>query len=897
MFKDLLLNFLILILFLLYVSPFLIRRLLHVTPSTWLYKAGIGILHGGLSILLLQFTVLVPAGGYVNFRGLPILLAAFFGGPVSAITAAVTMTAARLWMFGSIPLYSIMLTLITAAAIGAAMTTVRGYWGKWLAAFAVQYASNLVLMVLVQSNNYKLMLTYLVYHGVAALLTAVLLQYLLKADSYRIQARRLEQEMITLLRLQPGFTFRFQKIGNRYVYEFIQGELLQELQLRPDMFIGKALDEVQAFTPDFAEWLALQYDRAWAGERVTYEVEFAGKELLVTLKPIVEDGEVLDVIGCCVDVTDFRKAERERKLVNEESRAKSEFLAKLSHELRTPLHGIMGLTKLLQQSRPTPLQRAYADRIESSSKSLLDQVDTIIDMAKYETRGAAVESVEFQLEEVFTKLEDTVRSRLADKRVEAIFLTDEHIPIYIKGDPYKLRQALAGLLTCGAAGMESGKIMIRASLEHMDLDRIIVQFHLEFAGSSSRARSAELLERGRQLVQAMGSELADTELSDFGLLLSFEVSFGHGDRSPALFTNSSDDPSLLVVIRVQEPELSEALYRMTLSFGYQAASPVHAADQEKLVKEATETDIIIVSDIRSLPDIRAAVWPPGTKYIVLVSVSEIDQTAHTEADTVLMKPVSRLSLHRCLTAIQNRVSEGRQSDRRQLHIAVAEDHEINRIVIQGMLDHLGHKTLLARNGQELLTLLEQEQVDLVLMDIHMPVMDGVEATKAIRQHPDRRLLPIIALTANVMGEDHEEYVKAGMNDVVTKPLEERQLTEMIERWSGLGWLYRIQGIDGRRLLNRMDGKLHLVQLLLASFKHEYAAFGRELHALVELGDTRQLQPKLHTLKGVAANLYAESLLNAVKQYEGIAIKAERERHEQAIERIDTELAAIIPYIP
>ncbi len=197
------------------------------------------------------------------------------------------------------------------------------------------------------------------------------------------------------------------------------------------------------------------------------------------------------------------------------------------------------------------------------------------------------------------------------------------------------------------------------------------------------------------------------------------------------------------------------------------------------------------------------------------------------------------------------------------NILVVEDNEINQLVISELLKQLGYHAVMAQNGLEALELADRQAWKLILMDIHMPEMDGYEATQKLRQRKSLNRVPIVALTANMLMQDRMQLLKLGMNDLLIKPITERQLTEMLGKWEQLSWLSQYRGVGTEQLMRNIDHKLHIFQYMMEKFKQDYSNFNDQLIPFIIGGELVAVKRKIHTLKGIAVNFYAEALVAEV----------------------------------
>ncbi|WP_127578994.1 ATP-binding protein [Paenibacillus koleovorans] len=320
MLREWILNFAIISVFAFLVEPYLLRKDA-VVRSQWLYKLYVGALHGGLGVILLFFSVTVDARTMLNFRGIAYLLASFLGGPISAIVTYGVIQLGRLLVEGWTQSW-IQIAIGITATLGTGYLFVKlpTYRTKWIGGSLFLLLYFYIGIWLIGSISFHAVWQYIVYQFVFAMLIALFLRYLMVALDDKLRIQQLEQEMLDMLRTQPGFMFKFVRIKDRFTYVLAEGELLGQLKLEPNDLIGRSVEDVSGFDVSFAEHLNKQYERAWSGERVTYETDFRGFNLLLTLQPIFRQGAVDAVIGNAVDISERRHAERTLQVSEERYR-------------------------------------------------------------------------------------------------------------------------------------------------------------------------------------------------------------------------------------------------------------------------------------------------------------------------------------------------------------------------------------------------------------------------------------------------------------------------------------------------------------------------------------------------------------------------------------------------
>ncbi|NQX68582.1 response regulator [Paenibacillus alba] len=1035
-------NFAIITVFVIFVEQFFIITKLDQKPS-WLYKIFVGISHGILIVILLNFGVNISDHISLNFRGVGLLLSAYLGGFVSLSITFIFLWTGRFLMEGSVQIPQLLIGIVAIVGTGFIFRRTRSYWLKWLYGEAFFFFFYYAMIGLIYRMPLGVVMTYITYQMICVFIVACFLRYLVRAREYKQKIRQVEQELIDMLRFQPGFTFKFHKHRDHFVYILIEGQLLYQIGMRPSQFIGKRVNEVIVLKKEFTEYLMQQYEIAWQGERITYEYDLEGYIILVTLQPIYKYGSVHEVIGSAVDVTEHRTAQmraqvrdeqyrtlvensedfifrfrldgkissanfkmyqtyqltpaqvkgkplpdvvqmddpqkwdkafvqtimggktqqfainllqpdntehmynvtlsplfnndrtditgvtgtvhditdlKKREEADESNRAKSQFLARMSHEIRTPLNGIMGLSLLLQRTDLNEIQKDYLSKMDASSRVLLATINDILDFSKIEAGKMTLEKVDFSLETSLQKVADLVGVTAGSKRIELMLDTSMDLPDIVSGDPFRLEQVLINLSNNAIKFTQDGYIRLKVQLEEYVEEGVIISFAVEDSGIGiSKEQLSQLflpfsqadtstsrryggtglgLVISQHLVQSMGGVLqVDTKLGT-GSRFYFSLLFGHCEQ-----VEERDNPeqelgylpgwNTRVLMAEDHPVVVEHITELLSSFQLHveavASMPDLLAILEKEQREqGTAPDYLFVDmqmaqlqQRSSWQRVLNAIDRSQTKVIAFTTLEGREEMSalpkDIQADAIIVKPVSRLTLRKSLEALNQQIRRMETSSTAKMDdagwkngsfvskgsILVAEDNEINQLVISHLLEKLGYQAVIARNGKEALAMIEQQAWKLILMDIHMPEMDGYEATMKLRQHKSMKEIPIIALTANVFMQDHTQLLKLGLNDTLIKPVDEKQLSDMIEKWLDLKWLFDIPGVDTERVMRNIDQRTHIFQYMLEKFRQDYTQFAEQLLPLVINQENKVARRMVHTLKGIAANFYADSLLAAV----------------------------------
>ena len=551
---------------------------------------------------------------------------------------------------------------------------------------------------------------------------------------------------------------------------------------------------------------------------------FYGREFgvaLLTVSMVLVFSGVILLYARRIGIADERRIQAEREAKDalrravEATRAKSEFLANMSHEIRTPLNAVVGMTDLLMETPLTEQQRDYAATIRASGEHLITIISDILDLSKVEAGKLELESRPVVLRDVVERAVDLLAPAASAKGLELVFDADASLPNAVAGDEVRLRQVLVNLLSNAVKFTQRGEIVVRASGKPLPDGRVEVLFEVRDEGvgispermmrlfqpfsqgdpSTTRTHGGTGLGLAisRRIVELMGGRIwAESRLGE-GSTFRFTVQAPLADAPPSLPLNLTPRLHGRCVLVVDDtPTNRRVLQEHLRSWGMVAeasASPVEALEW---ARQGRTYDAAVVDF--HMPEMDGDVLArelhralgPALPILLLSSMgSRLD--ARAEFAGVLTKPVKASTLFDALIGVFAR-EPGEAAPAAEkgpvagpLSILLVEDNAVNQRVACLMLQRLGYAPDTAANGTEAVQKALAGDYDLVLMDIQMPEMDGLEATRRIRKARDRGRPRIIALTAHALAGERERCMEAGMDDYLTKPLDQKKLREALVR--------------------------------------------------------------------------------------------------------------------
>jgi len=802
--------------------------------------------------------------------------------------------------------------------------------------------------------------------GLAAILEAVRLQLGTLVDRRSAEGSygEVDPEFLqALIDALPVGLFFFD-VDTRCILD-INSHAQTEFGLRRDEVRGKTL--AQVFDGPNALSATDAMTRALAGAAAVEShmvLKDNGRRRILHLRHVVlrrPDGHARWLIALARDITRERGNERDlqaaREALEAASQAKSQFMANMSHEMRTPMNGVLGMTELLLGTALSDAQRRFAQAVYRSGESLLELINDILDFSKIEAGRLAFSPCDFVVRTVVEDTLELLAPRAHEKGLELSFRETDDLPTVLNGDPLWLRQVLTNLIANAIKFTDQGEVSVQVrrrpgaadnvlefvvrdtgiGIEVETLPRLFDAFMQGSVGLARRYGGTGLgLPVSKHLIEWMGGAIEVQSWPGQGSQFVFTLPFGVAERAGDPQESDRVSMPALRVLVVDDLETNRVMLDdMLRAWGMDVVVAVDGRHAHDILTGGTAIephfDLAVVdmhmprmNGLALARAVRADGRHPDLKMVLLSSATtDRDVLVAYEAgyDRFLAKPVRKTELRQALLALSaGRPDAPRLTPRLNAHILVVEDNAVNQEVIGQMLRVLGCRVQVCSSGLSGLRALCEARFDLVLMDIQMPGMDGIEALGRFRRGKTRRFLfvtprttPVIAVTANALEGDEERFLGLGFDGYLSKPFRQRQLLAMLiqhirptapaeseqstgspsaaEASTGSEGVLDTQALDRLRELDP-TGENRLMERVVSAFETSVARLMPQLQEALQANELSGIRHVSHTLKSSSASMGAVKLSKMCSEVENMARQGQSDGMNERVALLQAEVEIV-----
>ncbi len=683
-----------------------------------------------------------------------------------------------------------------------------------------------------------------------------------------------------------------------------------------------------------------------------------------------EQGKPLRLFGVSQDITITKRLQQElekaREAAEAATKAKSDFLANMSHEIRTPMNAIIGMTHLVQKTQLDEKQADYVKKISRSANALLGIINDILDFSKIEAGKMTIENVDFELQEVLNGVADLVMQKAQQKNLEFLVRIDPAVPPFLVGDPLRLGQVITNLCSNAVKFTDAGEIVVAVSVVLKTHKKVVLKIEVKDTGiglspeqqqklfkAFSQADTSTTRKYGgtglgltisQNLVSLMNGEIGVESQAGKGSSFNFTIECGLSEKQKQQdFTAPVDIVGLKVMVCDDNETAREILAEALRSFSFEAVLTAGASEAIEILKTESENPVKLLLLDYKMPDVNGLqaldlinnhpLIDPKPKVIMVSAYGRDEVSEHTDYPffygfvekplnySLLFNTIINAFGHKKLNYSRFEETEEELLPKLSVFkgskILLVEDNEINQQVAKEIIEETGLFVEIANNGAEAVEFVRNSgnpsTYQLVLMDLQMPVMDGITATREIRKLREYITLPILAMTADAMAGVKEKVIEAGMMDMLTKPIVPTEVYRKILKWmvkaEGLSQglqssksktaqqqcvdLPVIETLNMTVALQRLNGNKELYFNILQKFYENNQQFVAEAETLFHTTETDTLKRHFHTLKGLAGSIGAEAIQQLAAELEQATEPQDKQLFDALLPKLDDALGQLL----
>ncbi|KAF0128441.1 MAG: multi-sensor hybrid histidine kinase [Bacteroidetes bacterium] len=702
----------------------------------------------------------------------------------------------------------------------------------------------------------------------------------------------------------------------------------------------------------------------------------SGEALWIKSKAYVdkdENGNPVSLYGVSQDITITKRLQKDletaREAAEAATKAKSDFLANMSHEIRTPMNAIIGMTHLVQKTKLDDKQLDYVSKISRSANALLGIINDILDFSKIEAGKLKIENIDFELQEVLDGVTDLVLQKAHQKNLEFLIRIDPAVPSFLVGDPLRLGQVITNLCSNAVKFTEEGEIVVDVSVDNKTDKAINLKVEVKDSGIGLTAEQQQKLFQAfsqadtsttrkyggtglgltisQNLVKLMNGTIGVESEPGKGSNFHFTIACGISKKeNHNTFKAPLDVRGMKVMVCDDNETAREILAEALRIFTFEVTLTSSAREAITMLQQPSDKAFELLLLDYKMPEIN------GLEALSLISNDPLiihkpkviivsaygKEVLEGKNDYPLIegfidKPLNYSTLFNSIMNVFGQHSQRlpklvesndeliqKLKERSGNIILLVEDNEINQQVAKEILEETGLIVEIAGNGKIAVEMVSQSGIPskykLVLMDLQMPVMDGITATQEIRKMHDYITLPILAMTADAMAGVKEKVLEAGMMDMLTKPIDPNDVYKKILKWMVRAGGIKLQnsvamkqdieqndliipeipGLETEVALQRLNGNKKLYLSILEKYYQNNLNFIQEISVLITTSDSESLKRQFHTLKGLSGSVGATEIQQLAQELEQLVESAQLDNLQSLLPSLDEKLKVLFDEI-